>query len=180
MRIGFAGSSGQGKTSTSRALLNRPEFMHYSRVGSTARSLSSFGLNKAATPNGQWMIMTDRILKELRTTGCYVSDRTPIDSLAYTLYQHNRKGWDEDYIKTYRLVVENHMKHYDHVFYFPLVLPVRPNAYREVDPEFHKEIDRHIQNELVSSGTMYIEMPEGTIEERAEFIRFRLYGSKYT
>lgn len=180
MRIGFAGSSGQGKTSTSRALLNRPEFVHYTRIGSTARKLKSHGLNKNASKEGQWLIMANRIQKELETTGCYVSDRTPVDSLAYTLYQHERKDWGEEYIDLYRLVAKEHMEHYDYVFYFPCILPVKPNAFREADPEFHKEIDRHIRESLDDLGVAYSTMPDSTIEERADFIRFSLYNYKYT
>lgn len=180
MRIGFTGSSGQGKTSTSRALLNRPEFMHYSRVGSTARALSSHGLNRQATKDGQWNIMLRRIWKESDVDGCFVSDRTPVDSLAYTLYQHHRKGWGNEYIKNYWSVVREHMETYDHVFYFPITLPVKQNAYREADPDFHKEIDLYMKDSLDFLEVPYTTMPDGTIEERADFIRFRLYSRKYT
>lgn len=180
MRIGFCGASGQGKTSTARELLNRPEFVHYSRIGSTARKLSKYGLNKEVTKHGQLMIVQARIEKELETEGCYVSDRTPMDSWAYTKYGARRGNWGKDYMKTYWEIVVDHMDRYNAIFYFPKVFRVHHGPYRIKDDDFHEEIDKSILEGLDKLGIPYAVMPNATIEERADFIRYSLYNSKYT
>jgi predicted ATPase len=180
MRIGFSGASGQGKTSVAKELLKQPEFMHYSLVGSTARSLSQYGLNKQMTVEGQLKIVASRVEKELATKGCYVSDRTPMDSWGYTMYMREKHHWPAHDLINHWKIIEGHMPRYDFVFFYPRIYKVRKSKYRVSDMAYHDAVSNYIEIGLEFSGTEYCAMPEGTVQERAEFIKYKLYSKKYT
>ena len=180
MKIGFAGSSGQGKTTTAEALLNVPGFMHFDFVKSNIRAARDAGymLNEEATRLSQLLILTDKIGREsLHANHSFVADRTPIDFYAHLNIVN--KNWDKYYYEVYQNLVIGGMEQYTHVFYFPLVFDVEQSKYHSKDDKFHKKVDVEIKVLLNEFDINYTTMPTGTVEERVDFIRFSLWKEKY-
>lgn len=180
MKIAFAGASGQGKTTTAEGLLSAPEFMHFDFVKSNIRAAldAGYGLNEEATRLSQLLILSDKVGEEAKYNGhSFVTDRTPIDFFAHVNVIN--KNWDDYYYNVYQNLVIGGMQQYTHVFYFPFVLEVDENKYRSTDPKFHKRVDKEIQALLRDFEVPYTYMPNGSVEERVDFIRFKLWKEKY-
>jgi predicted nucleic acid-binding Zn ribbon protein len=122
VRVGFMGAHSTGKTTTveeimATHLLPRPVF-----VQSTSRDVGAagYGINETASPLSQLLVTTGRVVKEDTIyEGNYshvISDRTPLDSLAYTMWSavHTWKMDPQDiYLQYSTGLVVNHMKKYD-------------------------------------------------------------------
>jgi len=178
VRIGFTGAQGTGKTS----LLKRIDKadMGYTTVPSTARLAHAAGykLNREADPISQLITTVSRVSIEdkiYRATRQIISDRTPIDSLAYTSYQMLRH-WkmDEEEMEFYWGVSEElvfeHMLKYDYVFYFPIYFPPKNDGVRDGDADYQKDIDVLIKMFLKKSNTPFATIPKGTTDERFSFL----------
>lgn len=182
MRLGFTGASGQGKTSTAERLLDAPEFVHFKFIRSTSRVAEKHGysLNESATKLSQLLITNSRIAAEAQYKGhSYLSERTPLDSLAYTSVVGAREHWDEYYLSVSEQIVESYMSRYEYIFYFPLKLRVQGDRFRSSDPKFHEEVDTAIRYYLQEFRIPYITLKSDKIDERVDEIRFKLYGRRY-
>lgn len=174
MKIGFTGSHGTGKTSLMNKLGTLSEFADYELVGSTSREVKRMGLpiNQEATPYSQLLITNMRDLVEHWAGLNFISDRTVLDSMAYTAYQfdHVWPKTEEVYtvLNVSRLITANSMKKYDHVFYFPLMDgPVTSDGTRPTDPEYQARHDRYIQEYLKGLRIPYTRICDGSINDRA-------------
>lgn len=176
MRIGFTGSHGTGKTSTSIELTRRAQFKNYVTIPSTAREAAEagYGINRDADELSQYMVLMARIVgEELDAEGLmYISDRTPVDSLAYTDYQMDKVWMNRNpyYWKQCYRITRWHMRKYDHVFYFPITFPIEKDGVRDGSVNYQKDIDRRVRKLLKEMEISYTTMPAGTIKQRAKFI----------
>ena len=150
MRIGFTGSQGSGKTTL--AELVAEQFDGVTFVPSTARVALQQGykINTEADPISQLLTTVSRIAAEYNARGHIIlSDRTPLDSLAYTCYQYD-KVWSEEektgfYLDTSFAVVEQAMERYDHIFYFPPYFAPAADGVRSVNTDYQIRIDGYIR-----------------------------------
>lgn len=182
MKVGFTGASGQGKTTTAELLLDRPEFVHFKFIRSTSRIARSHGytLNENATPLSQLLITNSRIAAESQYKGhSYISERTPLDSLAYTSVVGREQNWDEYYMSVSEQIVKSYMTRYDFVFYFPRVIDVEGDEFRSHDPQFHDDVDDAIKYFLQEFGVPHTKIQSESPEERVDEIRFKLYNRRY-
>jgi hypothetical protein len=183
MKIGFTGASGQGKTTTAERLLLYPEFIHFKYIKSTSRIAAQHGyaINESATPLSQLLITNSRIAAESQYTGhSYVSERTPLDSLAYTnVVSLKNGGWDDYYMAISEQIVQSYMSRYDFVFYFPLRLEVQGDIYRSSDPQFHIDVDLTIKLLLQLWDVKHYTLTKIDPQERVDEIRNYLYDERY-
>jgi hypothetical protein len=182
VKIGFTGASGQGKTTTAERLLLYPEFIHLKYIKSTSRIAAQHGyaINEAATPLSQLLITNSRIAAESQYKGhSYVSERTPLDSLAYTNVVGLKAGWDDYYMSISEQIVQSYMGRYDFIFYFPLRLEVQGDLYRSADPQFHIDVDRTICFLLQEWDIKHYTLTKVDPQERVDEIRNYLYDRRY-
>lgn len=183
MRVGFTGSQGTGKTSVMKRIANAKS--PFVMVPSTARAASAAGysVNRDADPLSQLVTTAGRIATEnrlYRERGATVSDRTPLDSLAYTTYQMNyewnRREKNDYYWETTLQLVLEHMQQYDAIFYFPVYWAPKNDGLRDSDPEYQETIDGYIQYYLKVLNKDYFIMPKGTTEQRYRFVVEKING----
>ena len=177
MRVGFTGAQGTGKTTLLRAIESAG--LNFSVVPSTARAAlrSGYKVNRDADPLSQLVTTVSRVSTEDRidhdAVRC-VSDRTPLDSMAYTCYQvHN--VWDVDksmdyYMEVTRDLVVRHMYKYDHIFYFPVFWTPKEDGVRDGDVNYQQDIDKIIVGLLESYGLEYHTVPKGSTQERLSWL----------
>lgn len=177
MRVGFTGAQGTGKTTLLKAI--NKNNLDLRPVPSTAREAlkAGFNVNRDADPLSQLVTTVSRITLEDRlyhNTGRTISDRTPLDSLAYTCYQmHN--VWDKDVGNEYywsisKSIVVQHMWKYDHIFYFPPFWKPKADGVRDDDEQYQRDIDSIIVGLLDTYNIEYHTMPRGTTEQRLDFL----------
>lgn len=182
MKIGFTGSQGTGKTTLAKSLLKEKDFADFTFVPSTARrgEKEGFTVNRDADPLSQLLTTVGRITAEYETSATAshtISDRTPLDSLAYTTYQFN-SVWTDFNSKYYWEVsyklVEKHMKDYDFIFYFPPYWAPKDDGLRDPDPGYQKDIDHLVFELLDTMGVAYFTMPEETVANRVDIVKKRV------
>ncbi len=176
MRIGFTGSHGTGKTSVAKSLVS--DWTDYAFVPSSARQMaaSGFSVNREADPLSQLLTTVARIADEdkLNTEKLYtVSDRTPLDSLAYTVYQSENiwSGVGRAYFDVTCRLVQNHMTKYDAIFYFPCYWTPKDDGLRDSDPLYQKAIDKSIQKYLIAMRVNHFVVPNESVSQRVIFVQ---------
>lgn len=190
MRIGFIGSHSTGKTSVAQLIDSRHDNVIY--VPSASRKVLADGmpLNRQADEVSQILttvarIVDEQIAVEENPDKITLSDRTPLDSLAYTKYQIDRVwgGAHEFYWNYSEKFVKAAMLKYDLVFYFPVGrFALTPDGVRDLDEAYRTSIDE-IVVQLLSTTKLnndYVPMIDGSVEERAAFVEdtIRLYADE--
>jgi predicted ATPase len=178
VRIGFTGSQGTGKTTLAENSVDKIRLLKgdWKTVPSTARAAreAGYSINRDADPLSQILTTVARINAEnkLADSGFSVlSDRTPIDSLAYTSYSFNNiwKNSNKFYWQQSADLASHHMKSYDAVFYFPVYWGPDADGVRDTDPHWQIEIDHMIIALLEDFGIYSIVVPNLSIEDRVEW-----------
>ena len=183
MKIGLTGSHGTGKTSVAEAVVEDEWFKdrNWKFVPSTSALAVKEGykINREANPLDQLVVTCSRIAAEYRADDgecSLITDRTLVDSLAYTTYQFNNVweyGGTEFYYKTSFTLVEKQMQEYDKVFYFPVHWnpKTRKDGNRDPDAGYQRDIDSHIATYLEILEVPIIVMPNASVAERVDFIK---------
>lgn len=179
MRIGFIGSHSTGKTSVALRVNDLMNNVLY--VPSASRKVLAAGgkLNREATKESQILTTVARVVDEQsayesNAGKIILSDRTPLDSLAYTKYSlDNIWGEDEFYWNYSDKFVRSAMLNYDLVFYFPVGrFAITPDGVRDPDEGYRTAIDEIILELLPNVDLLYpyIDMIDGSVAERADFV----------
>jgi hypothetical protein len=181
IKIGMTGAHGTGKTSMAQAMINSPAFKDFVLVPSTARQINSYGLpiNREATELSQILVPILRMVDEHETTTNpqntlykhgIISDRTPLDSLAYTFY-HNEYVWENgDLVENVaRRLTEMHMKTYHFVLYFPIYWEMEEDGVRDPDESYRVKIDDYIIQCLEMLNVPYLTVPDVNADDRVEW-----------
>lgn len=185
MRIGFTGAQGTGKTTVLKKIQKANTGLTV--VPSTARAAAAAGyaVNRDADPTSQLITTIGRIATEdrlHRETGATVSDRTPLDSLAYTTYQINhewsRREKNDYYWEVSRDIVFEHMLKYDVLFYFPVFWAPKGDGLRDTDVKYQETIDGYIQTYLKVLNVDYFIMPDASANERLNFFAQKIHLTK--
>lgn len=187
MRIGFLGSHSTGKTSVADEIVKSRLLGDIAFVPSTARKINSFGysINQQATPVSQFLVTVSRIVDEdIIASGNHdytVSDRTPLDSLAYTHWQA-KNVWqmekDDPYLTYSRELVLAHMKKYDFVFFFPVTWGLVSDGVRSDDDRYRVEVGGLMKSLADFYGVKYHTVPDVSPMGRAAYIIDMVTGAK--
>lgn len=181
IKIGMAGAHGTGKTSMAQALLEHPAFENFVLVPSTARQIKAFGypINREATELSQLLVPVLRMLDEHETATNpqntlykqgMISDRTLIDSLAYTFYQNDHVWGNGALVENVtRRLAEMHMKSYHFVLYFPIYWAVEEDGVRDPDEDYRAEIDQYIVTGLESLEVPHMTVPDMSTDDRVQW-----------
>ncbi|AIW02595.1 thymidylate kinase [Streptomyces phage Jay2Jay] len=186
MKIGMMGAHGTGKTSMAQAMLDGP-FSTFSLVPSTARQIKAYGypINREATELSQILVPLLRMVDEAEAftdqhNRMYkqglISDRTLVDSLAYTMYQ-NANVWDNGALiehVTMRLA-QMHIGTYAVLLYFPIYWDNVDDGVRDPDEQYRREIDNNIKTILELLDIRYYTVPNVAPEIRAEWLVQKIY-----
>jgi hypothetical protein len=185
IKIGMTGAHGTGKTSMAQAMLAGP-FQKFSLVPSTARQIKEYGypINREATELSQILVPLLRMVDEAeavtnRHNRMYkqgiISDRTLVDSLAYTMYQ-NANVWETNSILeqiTFRLA-KMHIGTYASLLYFPIYWDNVDDGVRDPDEQYRRVIDHNIKAILDLMDINYWTVPNVSPEIRAEWFVTRM------
>jgi nicotinamide riboside kinase len=177
MRIGFVGTHSTGKTALAKELLTREEFRDYAFVPSSSRVLSTrLATSRDAMVADQLAITLARISDEetysMGGTRPILSERTPLDSLAYTTYQV-KNVWEGDHkwvLDVSEGAVKSAMRQYDLVCYFPVYWPVEDDGLRDQDEEYRKMINVYAMMWLTKFGIKPYVMQNTPVDKRADYL----------
>ncbi|AXH67277.1 thymidylate kinase [Streptomyces phage Wofford] len=181
IKIGMTGAHGTGKTSMAQAMTESPAFKDFVLVPSSARQIKEYGypINREATELSQLLVPILRMVDEheamtnpqntLYKHGI-ISDRTLIDSLAYTYYQ-NEKVWDNGALveNVTRRLTEMHMSTYHFVLYFPVYWDLEADGVRDPDEDYRVKIDDYVIQALELLGVPYFTVPDVNPSERVDW-----------
>lgn len=177
IKIGMAGAHGTGKTSMANAMLKTEAFSKSILVPSTARQIKEYGypINREATELSQLLVpllrMVDEYENEAKAANeALISDRTLVDSLAYTMYQ-NDHVWESGALIEFvsRRLTEMHMATYDYVLYFPIYWDGVQDGVRDPDENYRRTIDSNVLSILELMNIKYLMVPNVSPEQRAEW-----------
>lgn len=184
MKIGFCGAQGTGKTSLATALVKDQWFIDrdWTFVPSTSKIAvaDGYSVNREADPESQLVTTCSRIVAEYHAdtgTNSLVTDRTVLDSLAYTTYQFNEVWTPAQrsafYYKVCYGLVEKHMAEYDKLFYFPIHWPltVGSNDLRDADKEYQAAIDHNIMTYIDVMDLEVEIVPKCSVGARVDYIK---------
>jgi len=182
IKIGMTGAHGTGKTSMAQAMVNSPAFKDFVLVPSTARQIKEYGypINREATELSQILVPVLRMVDEWETMTSpqntlykqgLISDRTLIDSLAYTYYQ-NEHVWEDGALieNVTRRLTEMHMQSYHFVLYFPVYWAVEEDGVRDPDEAYRVRIDDYVIQALEMLNVPYLTVPDVSPDERVEWL----------
>lgn len=178
IKIGMAGAHGTGKTSMANAMIKMQAFSKSVIVPSTARQIKEYGypINREATELSQLLVPLLRMVDEYEAepgaeNEALISDRTLVDSLAYTMYQ-NDHVWESGALVEFvsRRLTEMHMNTYDYVLYFPIYWDGVEDGVRDPDEEYRRAIDTNILSILELMNIRYFQVPNISPEMRAEWV----------
>ena len=174
MKIGFTGAHGTGKTALAQALKATGKFDDYFFPPSSARLLFGDGINTKATPMSQILITMDRT-NNIAGYDNVITDRTAIDSWAYTEYQMITV-WAPNEVPTGYAAITNQyvdraMNDIDMLVYFPIYWAPEDDGVRLSDPDYQSNIDDLIQRGigLFYPGDVYV-MKNEPVEARVDRI----------
>ena len=192
LKIGFSGSSGTGKSTISRLLLEK--IPNSIGIESMARKALSAGMTietdvSATTPQTQsWIFFSrmaeeQRLILEAQKTGknVLILERTILDEVAYTMAKSNdRKLAPKEQHEFFDVgiqlekVLPIYLYTYDIIFYFPFEGYVEPDGIRPTSKSLNMFVDHYIQNNLLPANSYKIPIIIGKKEEqirkRTEFV----------
>ncbi len=182
MRIGFMGTHSTGKTATAEKLATYGDFVF---VPSSARRVAASGgkVNRQADRESQILTTLARAVdleKAYQDSPgkIILSDRTPLDSLAYTKYQADYI-WDSDDLSDFYWTysskfVYQAMRSFDRLFFFSAAsLSLIEDGLREKDDLYRQQIEKILADLIVDDewiASKVVVVPAGTIEWRADYI----------
>ena len=140
MRIGMTGAHGTGKSTVTEYLKTLDRFKHFYCPPSSARVLQAFGINDKADPLGQWLITVDRH-NNICSDQDVITDRTPIDSWAYSMYMKESWNVPQAYFDILDEYVGRAMKDIDLLVYFPVYWDLEDDGVRSLDKAYQNNID---------------------------------------
>lgn len=170
MRIGFCGSQGTGKTSVADYLRGMDIFEDFHFPPSSARSLKNVKINKQANALDQILITLDRYTNIISQPDV-ITDRTPVDSWAYSTYV-NDADMSGDYFGVVDRFTREAMKAIDILVYFPVLWTPAHDGVRSMDVVYQQSIDALII-EGIERFCPYHEllvMANESVEDRADKI----------
>lgn len=179
MKIGFVGTQGTGKTSLAEELMRREFFNGFVFSPSSSRRLASrLGTSQHANPFAQLAITVARVGDEdvasLFGTRSTLSDRTPLDSLAYTKYQFDNV-WDQGdpeaqiCMEISETLVRKAMREYDAIAYFPNYgWPLTDDGVRPQGEQYQNAIAKNCSEYLAKFGIKPYIVPNEPIDKRAD------------
>lgn len=180
MKIGFIGSQGTGKTSLANALMETDYFKERNFVfspSSSRRLAGRLGINEHATPFSQLAITVARVGDEDKASkrGLVntLSDRTPLDSLAYTKYQFDNVWHTDDdeadiCLEVSHGLVARAMRDYTVIAYFPTYdWPEEDDGVRPMGREYQKQVAFNCQSYMAQFGIQPYIVADEPVDKRA-------------
>lgn len=175
--VGFFGSESIGKTSTGYTLTGRlrthgalAEFV------SDSSAAMPFPPDRFDTHEAAWVhVLAKKMEREaefaLRSNvDLIVSDRTPLDLLAYARMKHPSSAL----LAAFEPLVLAYMHQYDALYFFPAHgTAFRYDQFREPEATSRESIDDHFHKRLDQISRTYeghVEVASGSYRERAEFV----------
>ena len=168
MNIFFTGSHGTGKTTTALEIEKMSEF-------NVAPSASRMSPHRQGTIEHQEFVM-DRVYRRCATWDNYVHERTPFDVYAYTVeFGLNSAGSRQ------KMKIDSFVRSVNHqgniLFYFPIRFDLildgtRPGKSAQIS------VDKTISDQIKRTGVNYRIVPDGTPQERADFILKEVSNAK--
>ena len=150
MRIGISGTQNIGKSTLIADFIQK--WNMYETSEATYRDIleeKELDCNRDTTPETQTLIINhlcDQIMHKTRDDDV-ITDRTPYDALAYSLYQHAKgvEGFTEEFISNQIILAKEASSFYDIIFHIPIVkehdIPIAEDGLRDTNPEYRVEMD---------------------------------------
>lgn len=160
MNIYMSGAHGTGKSTTAKIITEKARF-------GLLPSASRRSPYEQGTFDHQDYVM-NQVYKRCAMYDETVHERTPFDVYAYTISMHV-----EALVEKHRMKIDAFARAIrqqgNTLFYFPITFPLKADGIRP-DEMVQREVDSIMQYHIERTGIPRIFVPEGTPEERADFI----------
>lgn len=166
MNIYLTGSHGTGKTTVAKIVEQKTDF-------GTLPSVSRTSPFPQGTLENQKYVM-QKISQRTKFHDQTIQERTPLDVFAYTMMMNIRSEYNSQ-----NMEVERFIRSIEHsgepLFYFPIAFAIEADGVRPGKWE-QRQVDATIKGILDNSSVPYHVIPEGTPEERADFVLQEVRG----
>jgi predicted ATPase len=186
VKIGLIGPHGAGKTTLVRDFCS--EYPWITPITSASRDVHAAGwpLNQDATPLSQFLVSMARINKEQRAyetnNRMFISDRTPLDSIAYTLVQMDDfwAGGKSSPMKYYLSVAEElavrHTRQYDKVFFIEPLDHIAYDGTRPTGEEYRNKVCTYMRQLCEENGIECVSIHPASRQARLEILAKNVFG----
>jgi len=142
MEIALCGTHSTGKTSIINLLCKEEQFDYMKKLTNTTRKMNKKGyqINKNKNKNNQTMLLINK-LNELENNLDYLSDRTLIDGLAYSIVN---KVYNKSELKIIKNLVYNSVILLSYIFYIPINSTLESDGIRNSSEDYRKLVDNEI------------------------------------
>lgn len=145
MRVAFCGSHGTGKTTLALDVAKNHSLDY---IGGMVRAIKKdvgIKINKEADIKSQTLIWQTCLVEHLYRDN-FVSDRSLLDVMAYTLCLAAKESVEWEIIETAEILTQLLVpKLYDVLIYVPIAFELRADEYRDGDTKFQKEVDNKVR-----------------------------------
>lgn len=156
-RIGFFGTQSVGKTTLLNALRSEPAFADATFFTGLTRRLEQQGYKIKEAGDDDTQLQIARLhMERIILSDNFVTDRTILDCLAYTIYLYRRNKVKKETVEKIYAYTNFILPHYTHLFYVPIEFDNVEDGLRSVDPEFRKEIDDIMNKDMVVDGLITV------------------------
>lgn len=184
MKIAFSGASSTGKTSVSKKILSRIEkkIPKFRLLNVDARSILDLFPNKSVSAIDADIyrlfqsIYVGQKLHAETGEDAFLTERSFLDCLAFWKI-HCQQYASSSESAVFENICTRHARNYDITFFFPTGLfSVRADGYRNISQSYHEEFQAVLLGIFKDQGTMFVDVPAGSVEERSNFVWRTLYG----
>lgn len=150
-RIGIFGTQSVGKTTLLNALRSEPGLKDFTFLTNMTRSVMAdgFKINEQGDDRTQ-MEICRRHAENVILHEHFITDRTMIDCLAYSVYLYRRDRIKKATMENVEKYARHLLPSFTYLIYLPIEFDIVPDGTRSLDPEFRKEID-----EIMSDSDTY-------------------------
>lgn len=166
MKTFLIGSHSTGKTTLIRKMEQVGFNVKHESIRECLKTNPNLRCNEQGNEESQSIFFEATLASASERTN-FVSDRSPIDVLAYTAYLfHNgrvsEEFFNDQFTRTQKFVLENNNANF---VLLPVRFPVKKDGVRSEDETYRKEIEKEIKVLLKRLGVKYVEL-DGTVDER--------------
>lgn len=176
MKYGFFGTQSVGKTTLLNALRSEPDLQDFKFLTNMTRSVQAAGFKIKESGDDVTQMHIARLHAEnVILYDKFITDRTIIDCLAYTIYLYRRDKVSKETLEYVRKYADFLLPQYTRLFYLPIEFDNVEDGTRSIDPTFREEIndimtDAYTFDGLTKSKNVVITKISGSVVKRTNAV----------
>lgn len=177
MKIGISGAQGTGKTTLVNKLKDLSMFEKYEFNTNMTRRVKEMGFNINEEGDDQTQRVIFRAHINLLNKPNFISDRTLIDALMYTILLAKRGRCSPSLaVSSYSLALDK-VKQYDYIFVVRPEFDIVDDGVRSTDVDFRDTIDT-LMLQFIENHNIPYHLLTGAVEERVQQLKDVINGKQ--